>query len=109
MSRQDANAAFARTSFLYGGNAAYLDDLYARYEADPGSVDEEWRTFFANLRDGAGNGHAPSWQRPDWPLRPRGELIAALDGDWDEVEKSLGDKVRRKAQAEGAEISAAAV
>ncbi len=35
MSRQDANAAFALTSFLYGGNADYIDDLYARYEADP--------------------------------------------------------------------------
>ena len=31
MSRQDANAAFARTSFLYGGNAPYIEDLYARY------------------------------------------------------------------------------
>ena len=35
MSRQDANAAFALTSFLYGGNAAYVDELYARYEPDP--------------------------------------------------------------------------
>ena len=35
MSRQDANAAFALTSFLYGGNAAYIDDLYARYQIDP--------------------------------------------------------------------------
>ena len=35
MSRQDANAAFALTSFLYGGNAAYIEDLYARYETDP--------------------------------------------------------------------------
>ena len=35
MSRQDANTAFAVTSFLYGGNAAYIDDLYARYEIDP--------------------------------------------------------------------------
>ena len=42
MSRQDANAAFARTSFLYGGNAAYLEDLYDRYEADPTAVDAEW-------------------------------------------------------------------
>ena len=39
MSRQDANAAFARTSFLYGGNADYIEDLYARYEADPQAVD----------------------------------------------------------------------
>ena len=46
MSRQDANAAFARTSFLYGGNAAYVEQLHSRYEADPASVDAEWRAFF---------------------------------------------------------------
>ena len=39
MSRQDANSAFALTSFLYGGNADYIDKLYARYEADPQAVD----------------------------------------------------------------------
>ena len=36
MSRQDANAAFALSSFLQGTNAAYIDDLYARYEQNPG-------------------------------------------------------------------------
>jgi len=39
MSRQDANAAFALSSFLQGTNATYIDDIYARYEKDPGSVD----------------------------------------------------------------------
>jgi 2-oxoglutarate dehydrogenase E1 component len=111
MSRQDANAAFARTSFLYGGNAAYIEDLYQRYAADPTSVDAEWQKFFENLRDGAGDGrdHGPSWQRPDWPIRPHGELIAALDGDWAEVAKTVGDKIGAKAQAKGTEISAAMV
>ena len=51
MSRQDANAIFARTSFLYGGNAAYIEDLYAKYEADPAAVDAEWRAFFQSLKD----------------------------------------------------------
>ena len=51
MSRQDTNAAFALTSFLYGGNAGYVDDLYARYEADPKSVDAEWQAFFRSLKD----------------------------------------------------------
>ena len=51
MSRQDANAAFARSSFLYGGNAAYIEDLHARYEKDPGSVDAEWQVFFQSLKD----------------------------------------------------------
>jgi 2-oxoglutarate dehydrogenase complex dehydrogenase (E1) component-like enzyme len=41
MSRQDANATFARTSFLYGGNAAYIEDLQAKYENDPAAVDAE--------------------------------------------------------------------
>jgi 2-oxoglutarate dehydrogenase E1 component len=112
MSRQDANAAFARTSFLYGGNAAYLENLYERYGADPGAVDDEWRRFFASLGDGAegiNGGHAPSWQRPDWPPRPRDELTAALAGDWDEVAKTVGEKISAKAQRAGAEVSAAIV
>ena len=33
MSRQDANALFAKTSFLYGGNAAYIEDLIEKYAA----------------------------------------------------------------------------
>ena len=35
MSRQDANAAFALSSFLQGANATYIDELYARYEKNP--------------------------------------------------------------------------
>ena len=41
MSRQDANAAFALSSFLQGTNATYIDDIYSRYEKDPASVDAE--------------------------------------------------------------------
>ena len=81
MSRQDANAAFALTSFLYGGNAAYVEDLYARYEADPRSVDAEWQNFFASLKDNAADvahmARGASWRTPDWPQPPRGELITS--------------------------------
>src|SRR5580700_10753476 len=110
MSRQDANAAFALTSFLYGGNADYIDKLYARYEADPGAVDAQWQSFFASLKDAeqdvVQNARGPSWQRSDWPPVPRGDLISALDANWGEVEKGVGDKVRAKAQAAGVEVSA---
>ena len=51
MSRQDANAAFALSSFLQGANATYIDELYARYEKDPASVDPEWQEFFKSLKD----------------------------------------------------------
>src|SRR5436853_5118310 len=111
MSRQDANAAFARSSFLYGGNAAYIEDLYSRYETDPNSVDAEWRKFFASLKDLPAevtkSARGASWKKP--PLVERNELLSALDGQWAETEKSIGDKVRAKAQGAGVEITAADV
>ena len=113
MSRQDANAAFALTSFLYGGNADYIDELYARYEADPQAVDAQWQAFFASLKDEqwdvVQNARGASWQRADWPPLPHGDLVGALDGDWSETERAIGDKVRAKAQAKGVEISAGEV
>ncbi|MFZ0607393.1 MAG: 2-oxoglutarate dehydrogenase E1 component, partial [Xanthobacteraceae bacterium] len=113
MSRQDANAAFALTSFLYGGNAAYIDNLYARYETDPKSVDTEWQAFFQSLKDDAGdvakNADGPSWGRPDWPPLPGGDLVAALDGNWAEAGKTIGAKVKVQAQTRGVELSPAEV
>src|SRR5436853_3230770 len=111
MSRQDANAAFALSSFLYGGNAAYIEDLYARYESDPNSVDAEWRAFFASLKDQPADvtrsARGASWKKP--PLVERNELLSALDGQWADTEKKLGDKVRAKAQDVGLELTAADV
>ncbi len=109
MSRQDANAAFALTSFLYGGNAAYIDDLYARYEADPASVDAQWQSFFQSLKDDPASvtksAKGASWKKPGWPQIGNGELIAALDGNWAATEKVIGDKIKSKAQKSGAELS----
>src|SRR6201987_2814027 len=82
MSRQDANAAFALSSFLQGTNATYIDDIYARYERDPASVDPEWQEFFKSLEDPPAdvrkNAEGPSWGRPSWPLTPRDEITSAL-------------------------------
>ncbi|MCO5132180.1 MAG: 2-oxoglutarate dehydrogenase E1 component [Xanthobacteraceae bacterium] len=101
MSRQDANAAFALSSFLDGANAAYIDNIYARYEQDPGSVDPEWREFFGSLKDKPAdvlkNAEGPSWARQNWPLSPRDDLTSALDGNWVEVEKAVGKKLQAKA------------
>ena len=113
MSRQDANAAFAHTSFLYGGNADYIEDLYARYENDPKAVDAQWQAFFQSLKDDRADvlksARGPSWSRPHWPPPARGELISALDGDWQEVERAVSDKVKARAQGAGIEFSAAEV
>ncbi|MGN6573772.1 MAG: 2-oxoglutarate dehydrogenase E1 subunit family protein, partial [Pseudolabrys sp.] len=113
MSRQDANALFARTSFLYGGNAAYIEDLYARYEKDPSAVDAEWRDFFQSLKDDRAavekSAEGASWKKPNWPVRPNDDLVAALDGNWAATEKKIGEKIAAKAAAKGVDLAGADV
>ncbi|MER8439357.1 2-oxoglutarate dehydrogenase E1 component [Mesorhizobium sp. M1312] len=114
MARQDqANDQFSLTSFLYGGNADYIDALYAAYEDDPSSVDPEWRDFFAALKDDAGdvrkNAKGASWAKPSWPLQANGELVSALDGDWGIIEKHIEKKVQHKAVMNGVSLSDADV
>ena len=113
MARQDTNEAFLQTAFLYGGNAGYIEDLYARYQEDPASVDAEWQAFFGALKDDrqsvVQNARGASWKKPNWPIAANGELVSALDGNWAQVEKAVGDKIQAKAQAKGAEISPADV
>jgi len=114
MARQDqANDQFSLTSFLYGGNADYIDALYAAYEDDPNSVDPEWQDFFAALKDDAGdvrrNATGASWAKPSWPLQANGELVSALDGNWGLVEKHVEKKVKEKAVVNGTVLSDADV
>ncbi len=113
MSRQDANANFALTSFLDGANATYIDELYARYEKDPSSVDPDWVDFFKSLKDQpadvAKNAQGPSWEKANWPATPNDDLTSALDGNWAQVEKAVGGKIAAKAQAPGSNLTLADV
>src|ERR1700744_5273525 len=92
------NDVLAETSFLYGGNAAFVEDLYARWANDPNSVEPSWRAFFSSLHEQtdavkrsadkpawAPNGNAPPVARPEW--------LSALDGMWPAVEAKLGAKI----------------
>ncbi len=38
-----------QTSFLYGGNSSFIEELYARYLNDPASVEPSWRGYFDGL------------------------------------------------------------
>ncbi|GLK74978.1 2-oxoglutarate dehydrogenase subunit E1 [Methylopila jiangsuensis] len=109
MSRQAANQALSLTSFLWGGNAAYIEDLQARYLKDPSSVDPQWRAFFEDLGDQpdavAKTAEGPSWERPNWPVPANGELVSALDGNWGAAEIVLGDKIKGKAEAKGSALT----
>ncbi|MDZ7603000.1 MAG: 2-oxoglutarate dehydrogenase E1 component [Hoeflea sp.] len=106
MARNDeANDIMAETSFLYGGNAPYIEDMYARFQDNPGSVPAEWQAFFAELKDDPDqvrkSAAGASWKQANWPVLANGELVSALDGDWGKVEKIVTDKLNGKAQAKG--------
>jgi len=38
-------------SYLFGGNAPYVEDLYEAYLDNPGSVPDNWRSYFDNLQN----------------------------------------------------------
>lgn len=105
MAKTDANDVFERTSFLYGGNAQFIEQLQAAYERDPGSVDPDWQEFFANLGDNpadvAATAEGPSWARADWPQPLNGEMVSVLDGNWAVVEQAIGGKLAGKAARSG--------
>src|SRR3954462_5619038 len=42
-----------QSSFLFGSNATFIAELYARYLEDPQSVDPSWNSFFTELNDDA--------------------------------------------------------
>lgn len=47
------------TTALYGGNAAFVEDLYEQFLRDPAAIDPTWREYFAGLK-AAANGAAGS-------------------------------------------------
>src|SRR5260221_12529941 len=41
---------FLDNSYLFGGNAPFVEELYEQYLADPASVPGEWRAYFDKLQ-----------------------------------------------------------
>lgn len=105
------NQILTETSFLYGGNADYVEDLHARWAENPASVDSSWQAFFATLTDQAqaikANAAQPTWtQSRPGPTRP--EWLSALDGQWPAVEAKLAKAIETKTPAASAEAIRAA-
>jgi 2-oxoglutarate dehydrogenase E1 component len=49
--------AFQANSYLFGGNAPYVEELYEAYLNNPGSVPDNWRAYFDNMQSvAAGDG-----------------------------------------------------
>jgi 2-oxoglutarate dehydrogenase E1 component len=55
---------FLDNSYLFGGNAPFIEELYESYLVNPGSVSDEWREYFDKMQVLPGNAakdvaHAP--------------------------------------------------
>jgi 2-oxoglutarate dehydrogenase E1 component len=42
--------AYAGNTYLFGGNAPYVEEMYENYLANPGSVPDSWRDYFDALQ-----------------------------------------------------------
>jgi len=109
------NQVFAETSFLYGSNAGFIEDLHEKWATDPGSVSGEWRAFFDQLKDSAATvqaSHAAgSWGRG--VASEPSEDTGVFDGRWpapkpDPKKAGAAAPVAAPAGVSSAEVRAAA-
>ena len=69
-------AQLERTQFLYGGNSTFVEELYAKYVANPNSVDASWQQFFEALGDDFSQ-PSQALSRPSWA--PASALVQLED------------------------------
>ena len=91
----------------FGANAGYVQGLLSRYQSEPNSVDESWRTFFSDLMNGApeqSSGAAeaaavgkPQQQQETVPV-PKSETkpSAAVTGAKPQMETKVGEGIEVK-------------
>src|SRR5690606_34287863 len=101
MPRQAANQALALTSFLYGPNAAYIEDLQARYQERPEALDADWRAFFETLGD------APVTRRPALQaVNGSGDgAVAEILADASPAGTAVGERLREEAHGRGFDLN----
>ncbi|OAJ60134.1 2-oxoglutarate dehydrogenase E1 component [Paraburkholderia ginsengiterrae] len=61
-----------QSSFLFGGNAPYVEEQYEVYLADPASVSDEWRAYFDALRE------TPAIDGSDRDDEPHAPVVSAF-------------------------------
>ncbi len=87
--------AFYAHSYLFGGNAPFIEELYEQYLADPSTVSVEWRNYFDKLQQTPG---AADRDVPHLPIQesfiqlakqPRGFARKTEVGEWDSMKKQV--------------------
>nr|WP_199065906.1 2-oxoglutarate dehydrogenase E1 component [Chromobacterium sp. ASV5] len=83
-------------SYLFGGNAPFIEELYEQYLADANAVPQEWREYFDKLAQSPG---AAERDVPHQPIQESfiqlakkpavGQRSSAV-GDWESMQKQVG-------------------
>lgn len=81
-------------SYLYAGNAVFVEELFQRYLQNPSLVDPSWQRFFADM------GHS-SDAKPSWAKSPTA-IVGQVDPE------TLKEKKSKGGGASGADVEAAA-
>ena len=71
---------FQVNSYLFGGNAPYVEDLYERYLDNPRSVPEQWRAYFDQMQlvpgaDGSPDSRDVAHATKDRPVVENGQIV----------------------------------
>ena len=64
--------AYKGNSYLFGGNAPYVEEMYEKYLENPGSVPDNWRDYFDALQ------HVPAADGSDARDVPHQPVINAF-------------------------------
>jgi hypothetical protein len=65
---------YRSNSYLFGGNAPYVEEMYEAYLDNPGSVPDNWRAYFDALQNvpaADGTGRGATWPMPPSSSRSR--------------------------------------
>ncbi len=99
-----SNEILDATSFLSGTNAAYLEQLYGQYLANPDTVPPTWREYFAGLGEHdltpTQLGRGPEWRRDNPAAVETSDLVGALTGQWPARKGAMDEKGARAAAQE---------
>ena len=69
------------TTVMWGGNAAFLEELYEQYLTDPQSVSGDWRAYFDDVRGGAQETRHSAVQQRFYDLGQRRGGVASTGTD----------------------------
>jgi 2-oxoglutarate dehydrogenase E1 component len=63
---------YTSNSYLFGGNAPYVEELYEAYLNNPGSVPDNWRAYFDAMQ------HVPAVDGTNKPDVAHASVIASF-------------------------------